>query len=400
MKSKSVSFKKFFNPYFLKTNPLILVIISLLFLGLYFVFNATVISSLETYGNPYRFAIFHLIWILIGLLLFWNFYNIDLFKLRKFTYILYALTVISLLPLFVSRFFPCNPGLEFAPCTNGAIRWLVLNPSPLPKIPFIGTISFQPSELAKLTLVLLTSFLLTKETLNFRQKLNRILILSLPLVFLVFFQPNKSTSFIMLSIIFSIYFIYGQKLKYILYASIPLFVLFLVFILLNSYSLNRVLTFLNINENESSNYHANQVQISLGSGGIFGIGLGQSRQKFSFLPEISSDSIFAIIGEEAGFIGSLIVLGLIVYLIYLGLKISEYQSENYFKLLAIGITTWFGVQSIVNVGAMVGLIPLTGVPLPLISYGGSSTIFIMIGLGILANVSKNVFESEGYLKKK
>jgi len=204
----------------------------------------------------------------------------------------------------------------------------------------------------------------------------------------------------MLSIIFSIYFIYGQKLKYILYASIPLFVLFLVFILLNSYSLNRVLTFLNINENESSNYHTNQVQISLGSGGIFGIGLGQSRQKFSFLPEISSDSIFAIIGEEAGFIGSLIVLGLIVYLIYLGLKISEYQSENYFKLLAIGITTWFGVQSIVNVGAMVGLIPLTGVPLPLISYSGSSTIFIMIGLGILANVSKNVFESEGYLKKK
>jgi cell division protein FtsW len=400
MKNNSASFKKFFNPYFIKSNPLILVIIGLLFFGLYFVFNATVISSLETYGNPYRFAIFHLIWILIGLILFWYFYNIDLFKLRKFTYILYALTLVSLLPLFVARFFPCDQGFEYAPCTNGAIRWLVLNPSPLPKLPFIGTISFQPSELAKLTLVLLTSFLLTKETLNFKQKLKRILFFTLPLVFLVFFQPNKSTSFIMLSIIFSIYFIYGQKLKLILYASIPLFVLFLVFILLNSYSLNRVLTFLSINENESSNYHAKQVQISLGSGGIFGVGLGQSRQKFSFLPEISSDSIFAIIGEEAGIIGSLIVLGASVYLIFLGVKIAENQSENYYKLLAIGITTWYGIQSIVNIGAMVGLIPLTGVPLPLISYGGSSTIFIMIGFGILANISKNVFDTESYLKRK
>jgi len=132
--------------------------------------------------------------------------------------------------------------------------------------------------------------------------------------------------------------------------------------------------------------------ISLGSGGIFGVGLGMSRQKFSFLPEIFSDSIFAVIGEETGFIGAIIVSGLLFYLVYLGYDIAIKQSEMYYKLLSVGITTWVGVQTIINLFAMVELIPLTGVPLPLISYGGSSTIFLMIALGILGNISKNIYE--------
>jgi cell division protein FtsW len=391
-KNPTAYFRSLLNPYYIKNNPLILSFLFLLFVGLYFVFNATVITSLETYGNPYRFAIFHFFWILIGLGFFYLFFHIDLFKLRKVTLIFYFFSILTLIPLFVARFFPCDSGFGFAPCTNGAIRWVVLNPSPLPKIPFIGTISFQPSELAKLSIVLITSYFLTKETLNFNQKIKRILLFNLPLVIFVFFQPNKSTSFIMLSIIFALYFVYGQKLKYLLYALIPILITFIVFIFVNTYSMERVLTFLRINENESSNYHSTQVQISLGSGGIFGVGLGQSRQKFSFLPEISSDSIFAIIGEEAGLVGSIIVLGVIFYIIYLGISIAEKQSEAYFKLLALGITSWFGVQTIVNVGAMVGLIPLTGVPLPLISYGGSSTIFMMIAFGILGNISRNVYE--------
>ena len=391
-KNPSAYLRSLFNPHYLKNNPLILCVLFLLFAGLYFVFNATVITSLETYGSPYRFAIFHFFWILIGLGFFYFFFNLDLFKLRKVTVIFYIVSLLTLIPLFVARFFPCDAGMSFAPCTNGAIRWLVLNPEPLPKIPLIGTISFQPSELAKLSIILVTSYFLTKETLNFNQKIKRIILFNLPLIVFVFFQPNKSTSFIMLSILFSLYFVYGQKLKYLLYAFVPLIVVFITFIFMNSYSLERVLTFLKINENESSNYHSRQVQISLGSGGLFGVGLGQSRQKFSFLPEISSDSIFAIIGEEAGLVGSMVILGVIFYVIYLGIGIAEKQSESYFKLLALGITSWFGVQTIVNVGAMVGLIPLTGVPLPLISYGGSSTIFMMIAFGILANISKNVYE--------
>jgi cell division protein FtsW len=117
-----------------------------------------------------------------------------------------------------------------------------------------------------------------------------------------------------------------------------------------------------------------------------------SRQKFSFLPEIFSDSIFAIIGEETGFVGAIILASLLFYLVYLGYDLALKQSDMYFKLLAVGISTWVGVQTLVNLFAMVELIPLTGVPLPLISYGGSSTIFLMIALGILCNISKNVYE--------
>jgi len=132
--------------------------------------------------------------------------------------------------------------------------------------------------------------------------------------------------------------------------------------------------------------------ISLGSGGTFGVGLGMSRQKFSFLPEIFSDSIFAVIGEETGFFGGILVSSLIFYLVYLGYSVASKQSEMYYRLLAVGISTWIGVQAVINLFAMVELIPLTGVPLPLISYGGSSTIFLMIALGILSNISKNVYE--------
>lgn len=144
--------------------------------------------------------------------------------------------------------------------------------------------------------------------------------------------------------------------------------------------------------NKDQNYHQEQIMISLGSGGAFGVGLGMSRQKFSFLPEIFSDSIFAVVGEETGFFGSIILASLLFYLVYLGYDLALKQTDMYYKLITVGISTWVGVQTLINLFAMVELIPLTGVPLPLISYGGSSTIFLMIALGILCNISKNVYE--------
>jgi len=188
------------------------------------------------------------------------------------------------------------------------------------------------------------------------------------------------------------YLTFGQKLKYLLYLIPFLVITFLFFIFTNSYSYKRVETFLDLSTNKDQNYHQEQIMISLGSGGVFGVGLGMSRQKFSFLPEIFSDSIFAVIGEEAGFIGAFIVSTLIFYLVYLGYELALKQTDMYYKLLVVGISTWVGVQTLINLFAMVELIPLTGIPLPLISYGGSSTIFLMIALGILCNISRNVYE--------
>lgn len=391
MKKFSAELLQFFNFKYLKNNPLLITIFSLLIIGIYFIFNSTVVLSLEMYKTPFRFIILHISWVILGLIFFTYFYNLNLLKLRKFSLVFYFVAISFLAILSFSKIFPCESSLPFAPCINGASRWLILNPKPLPEIPLIGNISFQPSEFAKLALVLSVAYLLTKETLNFKQKITRAFLIFLSIFLTIFFQPNKSTSFIILFIFLSMYLTYGQKLKYLLY-SIPVFiVLFVSFILLNSYSLNRVKTFLDLNENKNQNYHQEQIMISIGSGGFSGIGLGKSRQKFSFLPEVYSDSIFAIIGEEAGLIGSLVVVGLIFYFIYLGLEVAYHQDDMYLRLLSVGIIGWFGSQSLINLFAMTDLMPLTGVPLPLISYGGSSTIFLMVALGILSNIAKKFY---------
>jgi len=379
------------NIHYLKTNPVLLSIISLILVGIYFVFNSTVVLSLEIYNTPYRFALFHTVWVLIGLILFMVFFKANLFHFRKHSFKVYLLAIIFLSILFLSRFLECNQ-IIFAPCVNGATRWFNFNPAPLPEIPLIGRVQFQPSELGKLALILIIAFTLTKETFSLDDKIKKVGIYTFIIGFLVFFQPNKSTAVILFSIALAMFLTYGQRLKYLLYLIPGLIVVFLFFIFTNSYSYKRVETFFDLTSNRDQNYHQEQIMISLGSGGSFGVGLGMSRQKFSFLPEIFSDSIFAIIGEETGFVGAMLVASLIFYLVYLGFKVAISQTEMYYKLLAVGIATWVGVQAIINLFAMVEFIPLTGVPLPLISYGGSSTIFLMIALGILSNISRNVYE--------
>jgi cell division protein FtsW len=391
MKKSNLFPAQLLNYHYIKTNPLLLVIFSLIAIGIYFIFNSTVVLSIELFKNPYRFGLFHIAWVVVGIILFGFFFNLNLYSLRKHSFKIFFIAFLFLFFLFIARFFDCGV-IPFAPCVNGAVRWFAFNPNPLPEIPIIGRIQFQPSELAKLALVVYVSFLFTKETLKIDDKIKKIGVVTALIGLLVFFQPNKSTAFILFSIVFAMYLTYGQKLKYLIYMIPILALIFIFFIITNSYSLKRVETFLDLSSNKDQNYHQEQIMISLGSGGFFGVGLGMSRQKFSFLPEIFSDSIFAVIGEESGFIGAVIVASLIFYLVYLGYYVASKQSDMYHKLLGVGITTWVGVQALVNLFAMVSLIPLTGVPLPLISYGGSSTIFLMIGLGILCNISKNIYE--------
>lgn len=379
------------NFHYLKTNPLLMLILSLVTIGVYFIFNSTVVLSLELFNNPYRFAFLHLAWVLVGFILFGIFFNINLYTFRKHSLKIYLISLFFLTILFFSRFLECGT-IPLAPCVNGAVRWFSFNPAPLPELPLIGRIQFQPSELAKLALILFVSYLFTKETINVEERIKRIGIATFLIGFMVFFQPNKSTAVILFSIVLSMYLAYGQKLKYLVYLIPVLVVVFLFFILTNSYSLKRVETFFDISTNKDQNYHQEQIMISLGSGGMFGVGLGMSRQKFSFLPEIFSDSIFAVVGEETGFVGAIVLASLLFYLVYLGYDLALKQTDMYYKLITVGISTWIGVQTLINLFAMVELIPLTGVPLPLISYGGSSTIFLMIALGILCNISKNVYE--------
>ena len=156
------------------------------------------------------------------------------------------------------------------------------------------------------------------------------------------------------------------------------------------YRVNRVKAVLNpFADPQGYTYHISQVLIAIGSGGIFGLGIGQSRQKFEYIPEVTTDSIFAIVGEELGLVGSLFLISLFVFLIYRGFKISEKINDPFGKLLSFGLITWIAVQALINIGAMVSLIPLTGVPLPFISYGGSALLANLMAIGILLNISKH-----------
>jgi cell division protein FtsW len=387
-------FKFFASAKEIQSNLLFKLVFVLIFISIYFMFSSTVILSLDTYGNPYRFGLMHFIWLLIGFIFLNYFYKIDLHLLKKYSFVLYFLSFVLLFLLALSKFFSCENALSFAPCNKGAIRWFVLNPKPLPEIPFIGQITFQPSELAKLALVIFLSFIFSSSKFNIDEKILRASLFSLPIILLVFFQPNKSTSLILFFIFAAIFYANGEKFKKLIYLIIPFLILFVFFMISNNYSYSRFSTFMKTNENESENYHQNQALISIGSGGLTGVGIGKSRQKFSFLPEISADSIFALMSEEVGFIGSFLIVIIYFSIIYQGFKISIYQKDRFNQFLGIGITTWIGIQAIINFFSMVGLIPLTGIPLPILSYGGSSTIFVMIGLGILLNLSRNVYEKK------
>jgi cell division protein FtsW len=186
------------------------------------------------------------------------------------------------------------------------------------------------------------------------------------------------------------YFASGASLKELLILIPSLLILLVVSIFGSPYRRTRFMTLLGGNTlvDLSSGYHIKQILLALGSGGFWGVGFGQSKQKFNYLPEVASDSIFAIIGEEFGFIGTSLVMLAFMYLIYKGYSIAKNSKDLSGRLLAIGVTSWIGLQFFVNVAAMTKIIPLTGVPIPLISYGGSSMLFSMMALGILANVDK------------
>jgi cell division protein FtsW len=256
-------------------------------------------------------------------------------------------------------------------------------------MPLIGVVGFQPSEFAKLAMIIYLAVLLEKSVLK---KEGAFMVLAVVTGFtaaLILLQPNMSTAALIFLIGISMYFVSGANLAPLFLFGPFLFLSGLGFILSSEYRKVRLLTFLNPIESGdlSLGYHIKQILIALGSGGLFGLGFGQSRQKFQYLPEVASDSIFAIIGEEFGFIGTTLLVLLFTVLIYKGFMIAKDANTLLGKLLATGITTWIAFQFFVNVGAMLHIIPLTGIPLPLVSYGGSSLVFSLMGLGLLANIS-------------
>ena len=382
-----------------KTKPadktLFLIVISLLFFSLFIIYNATAYYAQYTFGSPFRFVYLQIMWIAVGLFFFLFFSKLDYKKIKSLSFLLFTGSLVLLFILGVVGLFVCRDandlGIVFAPCLNGASRWLFLNPEPFPPIPFIGVIGLQPGELAKLAVILYLSVQLSK----FDKKKHTdtepfvfYIVTTALISFFLLLQPNMSTAVLIFLIGTVIYFVSGYSLKPLILASPLILVVGLVTMLSSAYRRARLLTLLGLSSGEEleAGYHIKQVLIALGSGGFLGVGFGQSRQKYQYLPEVASDSIFAIIGEEFGFLGAAIVIFVFGYLIHLGIKVAKNAPDNLGKMLATGVTSWIAIQFFINVSAMTQLIPLTGMPIPLISYGGSSMVFTLIGLGILNNI--------------
>ncbi|MFH1970984.1 MAG: putative peptidoglycan glycosyltransferase FtsW, partial [Patescibacteria group bacterium] len=255
----------------------------------------------------------------------------------------------------------------------GARRWI-----------YIGPVSIQPAEFVKLSLAIYLAKVAEKE----KQLLSYFVPLIL-VAFLIMLQPDLGTTLVILAIGMSQIFVSGINLLYFLGASIVGVLGSSILVLTSNYRRARVLTFLQQSQDPlGRDYHIRQILLALGSGGIFGVGLGQSRQKFLFLPEAATDSVFAVIAEEIGFIGALMVIILLFTYIAFAFRIAKNAPDKFSKVLATGITFWISTQVIFNIGSNVALVPLTGIPLPFFSYGGSALTMLLIASGIMLNISK------------
>lgn len=378
------------------SNNIDSIFLSLLFVvvlfGLYMVYGASVAYAERVFDNRFHFVILQIGWVSVGLIGMYIISRLDLEIIRFYAPYLYFLAC----ALLIFVILPTN----FAPEVYGARRWIVINPEPLPTIPGLGRISFQPSEFAKLaSIIFFASFLSSEKIRDLPFKKTALAFTGYLVLIcgLIFLEPDFTTAFITGVIIMGIYFLSNASLLYFFIAGPIGAIISALYAFSSEYRRARIQTLINPEEVDraGAGYHIHQIMIALGSGGLFGLGMGKSRQKYSYLPEVTADSIFAIIGEEFGFIGAVLLITLFAALLYRGITIAKKAPDRFSSLLVSGVILWISVQMLINLLAMVRIMPLTGVPLPLISYGGSSTIFMLWALGLVLNVSRKTKLSNG-----
>lgn len=332
--------------------------------GLLAIYDASVIDAYRTFDDKFHYVKQQSLWLGLGILVALITANIPISWIKKNSAVIYGFTLLLMIAVLI-------PGLGTK--LQGARRWLIFGP-----------LVFQPSELLKITLAIYLAKWL-EQGREFKHFLG---ILGLNVVLLML-QPDLGTAIITVGMAFMIYYLSGAKIKEIITFSLILLVGLSGLILASPYRLTRVRTFMDPTQDPlGASYHINQVLYGLGSGGLYGVGLGRSRQKYAYLPEATTDSIFVIIAEEFGFFGSTILILLLVGLLTASLKVAKIVQDKFDKLLASGLSLLFLIQILVNLSSMVALTPLTGVPLPFISYGGSSLVTNFIALGLLINISK------------
>ena len=346
-------------------------VIALISFGLFMLFSASWVKSLEITGGESRtyFLVSQMIKLIPAFFIFIFFTKINY---RKLQFVSPYLLFISFLLLIYTQFQGCN---------GDSCRWLS-----------IGPISFQTSDIARFSVILFLANYIDNNYKYMKQFVKGIfypLLATLPIALMIIIQPDNSTTLILLIITYAMLFVGGASIIQLATIGVLSIGVIGIFILnQKNYALGRILSFLDPASSATVGYQSNQALIGLKQGGLSGMGIGESIQKYSYLPETHTDFIFAIIGEELGFIvGSLLML--VYYIIfYRAVQISKKSNDIFGIMLSIGFGLSITIYAFINIGVVIGLVPVTGVPLPFISYGGSSLITNLMMIAILLNISK------------
>lgn len=339
-------------------------VLSLVVVGLVFVADISAPQALTYFDDKFHFVKQQAIAAVVGVVAMIIVSNIKYSFWKKFAVPFFGFSIILLIAVLI-------PGISYS--ALGARRWIS-----------VGGFNFQPSEVVKLSLALY----LAKVSVANKKSFSYFAPLAI-VAGLIMLQPDLGTTLIILALGVSQIFIAGIPILHIVSTVIVGIFGVLGLIMVSPYRRDRLMTFFqNTTDPLGKAYHIRQILLAIGSGGIFGVGLGQSKQKYLFLPEASTDSIFAAIAEEIGLVGGLVIIFVFLYFVFKAFKIAANAPDKFSKVLAVGIASWIGGQALLNFSSMVALTPLTGIPLPFFSFGGTSLVMVLVGCGILLNISR------------
>ncbi|MCR4324957.1 MAG: putative lipid II flippase FtsW [Candidatus Curtissbacteria bacterium] len=352
--------------------PLIAVVIFLLFFGLAMIYDASVVAAYRDFNDQLYYFKNQLVWASLGTIALAFFSFFDYHKITKYAPFIFGLALVALIVVLI-------PGIGSK--VYGARRWIT-----------VAGFTFQPSEFAKLALIAYQASILAKFQAYKMRLLDVAYVMFLPafiMIALVILEPDLGTALIFIAISTAMYFIANGPIWHFLMLIPPFALAAVIAVITQPYRIERLKTFLDPTyDPQGSSYQINQILISLANGGVFGVGIGGSRGKFDFIPEVHSDAIFAVVAEELGFVGAMVIIALMLFLILRGISVIKAARDMEGRILAGGICSLLAAQTFLNLGSIVALVPLTGIPLPFISYGGSSLLITMISIGILVNIRR------------
>ncbi len=352
---------------------LLFIVLALVSVGLIMVMSSSPVMGMKL-GDSLYYLKRHLLHIFLGIAFLIFGLTINLFVLKKWANVILFSIIVLLLLVYIP---------PIGRVAGGASRWID-----------VFGFSFQPSELAKVAIILFLAKNLSSDSKENSTTLKEFLFLLLILgftVLIVLRQPDLGTSLIIATTAFAMLFVAGENTYRLLFTLLCGCGAFVLAAISSPYRLRRLAAFLKPWKDPTNvGFHIIQSLLAVGSGGLFGLGLGGSKQKFFYLPQHTTDFIYAILCEELGFIGGVSVLALFVLFAVRGFRIARFSQDKYSFLLASGITFWILIQAVINISVVVGYLPTTGMPLPFVSFGGTSLIALLFSVGILMNISKYI----------